>query len=218
MGTCIGESIRSAAASPANPSYREASTLVAAMVESRAVIFAARRLSIWLSSRYWAISASTGASPAMPAYSESRSSGGPAPSQPSTTDSGSHGPAASRTWSRTHNHAASATVRYASVVTTPVSATYDDDLEAGRGGREAGVELRIRHRQTAPEAGNGRGGLEERAGDNPSHGARAEVAPQLPDAEQVVVVLYGDQLVAALHEDAVDVRDADPCDCRAGTG
>ena len=117
-GTCTGASIRRAVASPASPSYNEASVLVAAMAESRSAIRIASRRSVSFSGRDWAISASTGASPAIPAYRQSRSPGGSASSQPSVTDSGSHGPSASRRWSRTHTHAASATSRYASLVTT----------------------------------------------------------------------------------------------------
>ena len=132
-GTCAGASIRRAVASPASPSYSDASVLVAAMAESRSAIRMASRLSASVSGREWAISASTGASPAIPAYRQSRSPAGPASSQPSVTDSGSHGPSTSRTWSRTHTQAASATSRYASVVTTLTLLVGRFDYTAGQG-------------------------------------------------------------------------------------
>ena len=61
-----------------------------------------------------AISASTGARPAIPAYNESRSSAGASSCGSSGTDAGSHGPSSSATWLTTHVHAASPRSRYAS--------------------------------------------------------------------------------------------------------
>ena len=79
---------------------------------------AASACSASLRARYCPISASTGARPPIPAYTESRSSAGDVRRPSSDTSSGSHGPSSSRTWLRTHDQAASPSSRYASLSTT----------------------------------------------------------------------------------------------------
>ena len=84
---------------------------VRACAESLATTASARCCSVSLSARLCVISASTGASPAMPAYSESRSAAGPVGGWSSGTVSGSQGPWSPRTWLRTQDQAASPTSR-----------------------------------------------------------------------------------------------------------
>ena len=74
-GAAVGDSIRSAVASPANPSYKDGSDRVATIAESRSTTPSRSRCSASVHGRASAISTSTGANPAIPAYSESRSAG-----------------------------------------------------------------------------------------------------------------------------------------------
>jgi hypothetical protein len=84
---------------------------VRAWAESLATTASARCCSVSLSARRCVISASTGASPAMPEYNESRSGAGPVGGRSSGTESGSQGPWSPRTWPRTQDQAASPTSR-----------------------------------------------------------------------------------------------------------
>lgn len=114
-----GASRRSAVTKPARPSYSDGSVPTFASADSLVTIPAVNDRSRSAGSRYRAISASTGARPAMPAYRQSRSLPGTAASAlswatPGGTVSGSHGPSSSRTWSSTHDQAASPSSRYSS--------------------------------------------------------------------------------------------------------
>src|SRR5215471_2318072 len=114
-----GASSFSAVASPARPSYSEGSVLAGSPARSRATIASARACSTPVSARYWPTSASTGAKPPIPAYTESRSAAGPAGCPSPATTSGSQGPCSSRTWPSTQDQAASPSSRYTSPVIAP---------------------------------------------------------------------------------------------------
>ena len=99
-GAAVGDSIRSAVASPANPSYKDGSDRVATIAESRSTTASRSPCSASVHGRTSATSTSTGANrPATPAYSESRSAGGPTDSHPPPPTRGARGPSSSRTWS-----------------------------------------------------------------------------------------------------------------------
>src|SRR5215472_9955171 len=114
-----GASSFSAVASPPSPSYNDGSVRAGTMVPSRATIPAARSCSAPVTARCWPSSASTGARPPIPAYTESRSAPGPAGGPSPATTSGSQGPSSSRTWPSTQAQAASPSSRYTSPVIAP---------------------------------------------------------------------------------------------------